>query len=129
MEKFGPNTTQPNTTNNGAYNLVVTNFYTQNLSVSGTCLIGRKIKLTAWCKQILSNRASNALTQSFQFFSTFAVVDTTPKLKKSRPNPTHGPWVNPTHGQHCRSTTMWIGAGLLRVSGHGDAGKLERRLL
>jgi len=32
VEKFGPNPTQPNTTNNGAYSLVVTYFYTKNLS-------------------------------------------------------------------------------------------------
>jgi len=63
VENFGPHPTQPNTTrpNNGAYSLVVTHFYTQNLSrtfshwltlslyysfwsVSGTCQIGRKIK-------------------------------------------------------------------------------------
>jgi len=44
VEKLGPNSTQPNATNNGAYSLVVTCFYTQNLSVSGTCQIGRKIK-------------------------------------------------------------------------------------
>ena len=37
VEKFGPNPTQPNTANNGAYSLVVTYFYTQNLSVSRTC--------------------------------------------------------------------------------------------
>jgi len=43
LEKIGPNPTQPNTTNNGAYTLVVTYFYTQNLSVSGTSQIGRKI--------------------------------------------------------------------------------------
>jgi len=44
VEKLGPNSTPPNATNNGAYSLVVTCFYTQNLSVSGTCQIGRKIK-------------------------------------------------------------------------------------
>ena len=44
VEKFGPNPTQPNIANNGAYSLVVTYFYTQNVSVSGTCQIGRKIK-------------------------------------------------------------------------------------
>ena len=38
LEKFGPNSTQPNTTNNGDYSFVVTHFYTPNLSVSGTCL-------------------------------------------------------------------------------------------
>jgi len=32
VEKFGPNPTQPNATNNGAYSLVVTRFYTHNLS-------------------------------------------------------------------------------------------------
>jgi len=31
VEKFGRNPTQPNTTNNGAYSLVVTYFYTKNL--------------------------------------------------------------------------------------------------
>jgi len=44
VEKCGPNPTQSNIANNGAYSLVVTYFYTQNLSVSGTCQIGRKIK-------------------------------------------------------------------------------------
>ena len=44
VEKFGPNPNQPNTTNNGAYSVVVTYFYTKNLSVSGTCQIGRNIK-------------------------------------------------------------------------------------
>jgi len=32
MEKFGPNPTRPNATNNGACTLVVTYFHTQNLS-------------------------------------------------------------------------------------------------
>jgi len=32
VEKFGLNPTQPNTTNNGVYSLVVTYFYTKNLS-------------------------------------------------------------------------------------------------
>jgi len=49
----------------------------------------------------------SALTQSFQIFTAFAVVDQTqsdpPKTEKSRPNPTQrtqpNPWVNPTHGQ------------------------------
>ena len=44
VEKVGPNPTKPGTTNNRAYSLVVTYFYTQNLSVSGTGQIGRKIK-------------------------------------------------------------------------------------
>ena len=34
VEKFGPNPTQPNTTNNGAYSLVATYFYTQNLVIA-----------------------------------------------------------------------------------------------
>jgi len=33
---------------------------------------------TAWCNQILSNRALNALTQSCQNFSTFAIVQCNP---------------------------------------------------
>jgi len=37
--------------------------------------------LTAWCSQILSNRALNALTQSFQIFSTFVVLDQTQPTK------------------------------------------------
>jgi len=50
VEKFGPNPTQHNTANNGAYSLVVTHFYTQNLSVSRTCQIGRKIKFNCLVK-------------------------------------------------------------------------------
>jgi len=42
--------TQPNTANNEAYSLVVTYFYTQNLSVSRTCQIGRKIKFNCLVK-------------------------------------------------------------------------------
>ena len=56
--------------------------------------------LTAWCNQILSDRALNALTQSFQIYSTFAILDPT------QPSP----WVNPTHmdnsGRHTITTTM-----------------------
>ena len=50
VEKFGPNPTQPNTTNNRADSLVVTYFYTQNLSVSGTGQIARKIKFICLVK-------------------------------------------------------------------------------
>jgi len=42
--------TQPNTANNGADSLVVTYFYTQNLSVSRTCQIGCKIKFNRLVK-------------------------------------------------------------------------------
>jgi len=61
VEKFGPNSTQLNTTNNGDYSLVVTYFCTQNLS---RLLVNQAVKsnLTAWCNQILSNCALNALT-------------------------------------------------------------------
>ena len=45
-----PNPTQPNTANNGAYSLVVTYFYTQNLSVSRTCQIGHKITFNCLAK-------------------------------------------------------------------------------
>jgi len=49
--------------------------------------------MTAWCNQILSNRALLSML-CFQIFSTFAMVDPTqpnaPKTEKSRPNPTHG---------------------------------------
>jgi len=76
VEKIEPNYTQLNTSNNGAYSLAVTSFYTKNLSrtFSHYHLItpsGRfpvpvrsavKSNLTAWCYQILSNRALNALT-------------------------------------------------------------------
>ena len=53
VEKFGPNPTQPNTTNNRAYSLVVTYFYTQNWSVSGTSQIGREIKFNCLVKSNL----------------------------------------------------------------------------
>jgi len=55
VETFGPNPTQPNP-------IQLTN-------------------VTAWCSQILSNRALNALTQSFRIFSTFVVVDQTRPTK------------------------------------------------
>jgi len=50
LEKIGPNPTQPNTTNNRAYSLLVTYFYTPNLSVFGTCQIGLKIKFNCLVK-------------------------------------------------------------------------------
>ena len=51
VEKFGPNPTEPNTTNNRAsYSLVVTYFYAQNLSVSGTGQISPKIKFNCLVK-------------------------------------------------------------------------------
>jgi len=50
VEKFGPNPTQPNTANNGAYSFVVTYFYTKNLTVSRTCQIGRNIKFNCLVK-------------------------------------------------------------------------------
>ena len=53
-EKFGPNPTQPNTTNNDRFPVPVGSVVKSNL--------------TAWFNQILSNRALNALTQSFQIF-------------------------------------------------------------
>ena len=71
VEKFGPNPPQPTTTNNS----------------------------TAWCNQILSNRALNPLTQSFQFFSTFAIVDPTHQKLKNLDPTLPNPWVNPTHEQ------------------------------
>ena len=43
-----------------------------------------KSNLTAWCNQILSNRALSALRSSFQVLNNFAIVDPT------QPNPTHG---------------------------------------
>jgi len=92
--KFGPNPTQPNTTNNGAYSLVVTYFYTHNLSYT--------------FKQAYVR----------MFFSIFAVVDPTQpnpihqKLKNldpTRPNPTQpNPWVNPTHGKLCGSAARLV---------------------
>jgi len=88
VEKFGPDPTQSNTTNNGAYSLVVTYFYTQTYLVlfvnqastyscslliiihiitaslfhSKTSSSAVKSNLTAGYNQILSNRALNALT-------------------------------------------------------------------
>jgi len=92
VEKFGPDPTQSNTTNNGVYSLVVTYFLYTDLSrtfsqpsinlfmlMLGSILIIIHIKtvslfhsktsssavksnLTAGYNQILSNRALNALT-------------------------------------------------------------------
>ena len=75
MKKIGPNPTQTNITNHGAYSLVVTCFYKRNsyrtfshyhfitLSDRFPVRVRSAVKssLTAWCNQILSNRALNAL--------------------------------------------------------------------
>ena len=53
VEKFGPNPTQPKTTNTGAYSLVVAYSYTQNLSASGIGHIVRKIEFNCSMKQNL----------------------------------------------------------------------------
>jgi len=53
VEKFGTNPTQPKTTNTGAYSLVVAYSYTQNLSVSGTGHIVRKIEFNCSMKKNL----------------------------------------------------------------------------
>jgi len=42
------------------------------------CRLYSITNLTAWCCQILSNRALNALAESFHFFSTFIVDPTQP---------------------------------------------------
>jgi len=82
VKKIGPNPTQPITTDNGAYSLLVTFIHgTYRFPVPVRSAV--KSNLTAWCNQIISNRAVNALTQSLQIFSTFATVDPT------QPNPTH----------------------------------------
>ena len=57
VQKFGLNPTRPNTTNNGAYSLVVTYFYTQNLS----CILGSQ----AWnysCSLLIIISLSHART-------------------------------------------------------------------
>jgi len=68
--------------------------------------------LTAWRKQILSNRALNALTWSFQIFSTFAIVDPTQPTENWKISTQHDPTqpnprVNATHGQLCRRPIGW----------------------
>ena len=103
-----PHPTQTNTTNNGAYSLVVTFIHrTYRFPVPVRSAI--KSNLTAWCNQIVSNRALNGLALSFQIFSTFAVVDPTqPKPPKTenldpiQPNPL----VNSTHGQLCVDSSV-----------------------
>jgi len=99
VKKIGPNPTRPNTTNNGANSLVVTYFYTQNLSsyrFPKPVRSAAESNLTAWCNRILSNRA---LIDPFKIFRTFAIVDPTklnpPKTKKIDPTQPMGqpnPW-------------------------------------
>jgi len=60
-------------------------------------LIGVLDRSSALCNQIISNRASNASTWSFQIFGTFAVVDPTQR----------NPWVSRTHGR------LWANALIL----------------
>jgi len=87
VKKFGPNPTQPNTTDNGAYSLLVTFIHgTYRFPVPVRSAV--KSNLTAWCNQIISNRAVNALTQSLQIFSTFATVDPTQPIGQTNPWPT-----------------------------------------
>jgi len=77
VEKFGPNPTQPNITNNDWFPVAVRSAVQSNL--------------TAWCNQILSNRALNALTQFFSKFLALLLQWTQHnprKTEKSRPNPT-----------------------------------------
>ena len=88
--------TQPDPTQyNGAYSLVVTYFYAQN-SQSRT-FSQPSINLF----MLFTDRALNALTQSFQIFSTFAIVDPSqtnpPSTQPDQTQP--NPWVNTTHGQ------------------------------
>jgi len=103
VEKFGPNPTLPTATNNGAYSLVVMYFLlllnSDRFPVPIRSVV--KLNLTAWCNKILSDLALNALTQFFQIFSTFAIVDPTQlnpahqKNEKSRPNPTQNKTTQP----------------------------------
>ena len=88
--------TQPDPTQyNGAYSLVVTYFYAQN-SQSRT-FSQPSINLF----MLFTDRALNALTQSFQIFSTCAVVDPSqtnpPSTQPDQTQPS--PWVNTTHRQ------------------------------
>ena len=85
-----PNPTQPNPI------LTVTGWHYHFITPSDQFPVpvrsAIKSNLTARCSHILSNRALNALKQSFQNLSTFAVVDPTQRNQ----------WVNPTHGQ------LWV---------------------
>ena len=68
VENIGPDPTQPDTTNKGDYSLVVTYFYTQNLSRTfsqpsiNLFMFFTDHYLTTSCNQMLSNRALNAST-------------------------------------------------------------------
>jgi len=72
VEKFGPNPTRSNTTNN----------------------------LTTLCNQILYIRALSALTQSFQIFSTFAVVNPTQPMGQPNPWTSLDQQTDTDHGDH-----------------------------
>ena len=69
-EKIGLNPTQPNY-----------HFFTPSDLFPVPVRSAVKSNLTAWYNQILSNRALNALTLSFQICSTFATVDPTQATK------------------------------------------------
>jgi len=112
VEKFGPNPIQ---LRNDRFSVPVRSAVNSNL--------------TAWCDQILSNRD---LSQSFQNFSTFTIVDPVHlyprKIEKSLPNPTQpNPrgWVG----------LGWVGASLAgagysvaggRPSYHSNCGRVDR---
>jgi len=91
----GKNWTQPSTANSGTYSLIVTYFYTQNLSRTFS---QPSINLFMH----LTDRALNVLTWFFQILVLL--------LYWTQPKPTHqklknldptqpNTWVNPTHGQ------------------------------
>jgi len=71
-------TSRYSTTNDAVYRLVMTCFYAQNLSRTFS---QRSINVFVF----FTDRALNALTRSFQNFSTFAIVDPTPPM--GQPNP------------------------------------------
>jgi len=62
LEKFGPHPTQPNTTNDRAYSLIVTYFIHRTYRFPVPVRSAVKSNLTAWWNQILSSRALKALT-------------------------------------------------------------------
>ena len=81
VEKTGLNPTQPSTTNNGAYSLVVTYFYTQNLSRTFS---QSSINLFVFFKtRVLKNSVIMSLKKKLfeEMFSTFATVHPTQPTK------------------------------------------------
>ena len=96
VEKFRPNPTRPNTTNNGAYSSVVTYFYTQSLcrTFCQRSILPHVLYCRYTCekqchyviqKQAVQRNVKNVLSSNSESQQILVLL-----LQWTQPNPTHG---------------------------------------